>query len=91
MTTQEWGTNLHKWRLQRGYTVAKLAARSGLSVRLLLQLEKGLQKGTPNQWLKLAQTLGVEVRELMSESRTKPDDSGRIEEAVSPYQIQIPY
>lgn len=89
MSAQGWGKNLHKWRLQRGYTLVQLAAKSGLSAQLLWQLENGIRKGTPNQWLKLARTLDVEVRELMSESRIKPDDSGRIEETVSPYQIQM--
>ncbi|MDI6880752.1 MAG: helix-turn-helix transcriptional regulator [Desulfitobacteriaceae bacterium] len=91
MAAQRWGTNLYKWRLQRGYTRVELAAKSGLSVQLLAQLEKGQRKGTPNQWLKLAQTLGVEVHQLLSESRTWPDDLDRFDEAVSPYKIQIPY
>jgi len=82
MTGQGWGRNLRQWRLQRGYTFAELAAKSGLSVRLLWQLEEGIRKGTPNQWLKLARILGVEMRELISDSRAKPGDSGRIEETV---------
>lgn len=85
MTNQGWGKNLRKWRLQRGYTLAKLAVTSGLSERLLWQLEQGIRKGTPNQWLKIAQALGVEMRELMNESETKPDDPGRIEETAAPY------
>ncbi|MHB1404622.1 MAG: helix-turn-helix domain-containing protein [Desulfitobacteriaceae bacterium] len=89
MAKQGWGRNLRKWRLQRGYTLAQLAAKSGLNARLLWQLEEGIRKGTPNQWLKLARTLGVEMRELISEPGAKPDDSERIEEAVSPYRIQV--
>lgn len=89
MTAKGWGSNLHEWRRKRGYTLAQLASLSGLDGRLLWQLENGIRKGTPNQWLTLARTLDVEIFELVSEPRTKPEDPGRLEEKVSPYQTLI--
>lgn len=89
MTAKGWGSNLHQWRRQRGYTLVQLASLSGLDGRLLWQIENGIRKGTPNQWLTLAQTLEVDIHELVSEPGNKPNDPERLEEKVSPYQTLI--
>ncbi|HHY26379.1 MAG TPA: helix-turn-helix transcriptional regulator [Desulfitobacterium dehalogenans] len=54
--------NLREWRLVNGMTLKDLAKRTGLDYRYLSQLEKGLRKGTPNTWIKIANELKVPAK-----------------------------
>lgn len=61
------GNNLRKWRLQKRITLKQLAQRTGFKDIYLIQLEKGLRKGTSNTWIKLAQELDLSVGDLFQE------------------------
>jgi transcriptional regulator with XRE-family HTH domain len=60
-------TSLREWRLARGVTLKELAQKTGLRNSYLVQLEKGLRKGTPNTWIKIAQVLKISTKELFEE------------------------
>ena len=59
--------SLREWRLQKGITLRQLAQRTGFKYIYLVQLEKGLRKGTSNTWIKLAQELQLSVGDLFQE------------------------
>ena len=58
---------LKQKRLALGYTIDRLAKMSGISGHYLLQLEKGLRKGTPNTWIKLSKVLDIPIKELLEQ------------------------
>jgi transcriptional regulator with XRE-family HTH domain len=59
--------SLREWRLARGVTLKELAQKTGLRYSYLIQLEKGLRKGTPNTWIKIAQELKISTKELFED------------------------
>ena len=59
--------NLREWRLANKMTLKELAKRTGLDYKYLSQLEKGLRKGTPNTWIKIARELKVPAKRLFSD------------------------
>ncbi|HVJ50327.1 helix-turn-helix transcriptional regulator [Desulfitobacterium sp.] len=60
--------NLREWRLARGVTLKQLAQKTGYRYSYLVRLEKGLCKGTPNTWNRLAQELKIPVNDLFQET-----------------------
>ena len=60
--------SLRKWRLAKGVTLKQLAQKSGYSYSYLVKLEKGLCKGTPNTWIRMARELQIPVRDLFQET-----------------------
>lgn len=67
MTRTYRSNNLRKWRLKKGVTLKQLSQKTGFKDIFLIQLEKGLRKGTPNTWIKLAQELQLPVGDLFQE------------------------
>lgn len=65
-TTAEIAAQLRATRARRGWTLDELAARSGVSRRLIVQLEQG--EGNPSlaTLLKLARALGITLANLLS-------------------------
>jgi DNA-binding XRE family transcriptional regulator len=55
------------WRRKRGMTQANLAAAVGLAQNTLSALETGKREGSPAQWLKIAKTLDVPIKDLIEE------------------------
>ena len=66
--------NLRKWRLHKRITLKQLAQRTGFKDIYLIQLEKGLRKGTSNTWIKLAQELELSVGDLFQEKILATDN-----------------
>lgn len=60
--------NLRKWRLAKGVTLKQLAQKTGYSYSYLIQLEKGMRKGTANTWIRLARELEIPAWDLFKES-----------------------
>jgi transcriptional regulator with XRE-family HTH domain len=58
-------TRLHRRRLEKGWSLADLAQESGLSVRSLSLLERGIREPRPATIALLARVLECEPRELM--------------------------
>lgn len=67
MTRTNRSNSLRKWRLKKGLTIKQLSQKTGFKDIFLIQLEKGLRKGTPNTWIKLAQELQLPVEGLFQE------------------------
>lgn len=65
--------NLRNWRLKKGVTLKQLSQKTGFKDIFLIQLEKGLRKGTPNTWIKLAQELKLPVGDLFQEKISVTD------------------
>ncbi|MEA4900339.1 helix-turn-helix transcriptional regulator [Desulfitobacterium sp.] len=59
--------NLRDCRLKKGLTLKQLAQRTGYEYSYLVRLEKGLCKGTPNTWVKLARELQIPTNDLFKE------------------------
>ncbi|MGC7870021.1 helix-turn-helix domain-containing protein [Desulfosporosinus sp. SYSU MS00001] len=57
------GRNLKEWRLYRGMTLQDLELKTGLKKHYLTRIEQGLNKGTPNQWIRLLKALNVSLGE----------------------------
>jgi transcriptional regulator with XRE-family HTH domain len=57
---------LKEWREFRGYTQPELAERAGLSLRTVFNYEHG-GNALPNNARKLAEALGVQIGDLLSE------------------------
>ena len=62
------GRNLKRWRLHRGITLRELERRTGLKRQYLFRIERGLYKGTPNQWIRLFKELNVSIEKFTSDS-----------------------
>ena len=62
------GRNLKRWRLHRGITLRELEQRTGLKRQYLFRIERGLYKGTPNQWIRLLKELNVSIEKFTSDS-----------------------
>jgi transcriptional regulator with XRE-family HTH domain len=62
------GRNLKSWRLHRGITLRELEQRTGLKRQYLFRIERGLYKGTPNQWIRLLKELNVSIEKFTSDS-----------------------
>lgn len=62
------GRNLKRWRLHRGITLRELEQRTGLKWQYLFRIERGLYKGTPNQWIRLLKELNVSIEKFTSDS-----------------------
>ncbi|WP_394938470.1 helix-turn-helix domain-containing protein [Psychromicrobium sp. YIM B11713] len=60
------GLRLKELRLQRGVTLAELAAQTGISTSTLSRLEAGLRRPTLEQLLPLAKVHGVTLDELVN-------------------------
>ncbi|WP_434511251.1 helix-turn-helix domain-containing protein [Desulfitobacterium sp. AusDCA] len=60
--------NLREWRLRKGVTLKQLAQRTGYKYSYLVHLEKGLSKGTPNTWIRLARELQIPMDDLFCET-----------------------
>ncbi|WP_425806457.1 helix-turn-helix domain-containing protein [Desulfitobacterium sp. Sab5] len=60
--------NLREWRLRKGVTLKQLAQRTGYKYSYLVRLEKGLSKGTPNTWIRLARELQIPMDDLFCET-----------------------
>lgn len=60
-------------RLAKGFTLKQLAQKTGFKTSYLVQLEKGLRKGTSNTWVKLAQELQLPVGDLFQEEIERPN------------------
>ncbi len=58
-------TPLAFWRKKRGLTQAALAAGAGISQPYLAGLEKGVRKGDPALFLRLARALTVRMEDLV--------------------------
>ncbi len=53
------------WREYRGLTQRDLAERSGLRQSYVAQIERGHRRGTVDAYRRLAETLGVEIDDLV--------------------------
>jgi len=60
--------SLRELRLTKGVTLRQLAQKTGYKYSYLVQLEKGVRKGTPNTWLRLARELQIPVKDLFREA-----------------------
>lgn len=60
--------NLREWRLKKGVTLKQLSQKTGLRYSYLVRLEKGLSKGTPNTWIKLARELQIPIDDMFREA-----------------------
>lgn len=60
--------NLREWRLRKGVTLKQLSQKTGLRYSYLVRLEKGLSKGTPNTWIRLARELQIPIDNLFKET-----------------------
>lgn len=63
--------NLRECRLKKGFTLKQLAQKTGYEYSYLVRLEKGLCKGTPNTWVKLARVLEITTNDLLKEKIAK--------------------
>lgn len=68
MNECHFGQNLKRWRLHRGITLRELEQRTGLKRQYLVRIERGLYKGTPNQWIRLLKELNVSIEKFTSDS-----------------------
>lgn len=68
MNECHFGRNLKRWRLHRGITLRELEQRTGLKRQYLFRIERGLYKGTPNQWIRLLKELNVSIEKFTSDS-----------------------
>lgn len=71
---------LNKWRLKKGFTLKQLAQKTGFKDVYLVQLEKGIRKGTPNTWIKLAHELQLTIVDLFHEEISVTDIKKSLEE-----------
>lgn len=69
--------SLRKWRLIKGVTLKQLSQKTGFKHIFLIRLEKGLRKGTPNTWIKLAQELQLPVGDLFQKEISLTDIAER--------------
>ncbi|OEJ97258.1 helix-turn-helix domain-containing protein [Streptomyces thermolilacinus] len=63
--TQTLARNLKRWRKQRGLTLDALAARSGVSRGMIIQIEQARTNPSVGTTVKLADALGVSLATLL--------------------------
>ncbi|MEU3600450.1 XRE family transcriptional regulator [Streptomyces sp. NPDC006798] len=63
--TQSLARNLKRWRGERGYTLDSLAARSGVSRGMIIQIEQARTNPSVGIAVKLADALGVSIATLL--------------------------
>jgi transcriptional regulator with XRE-family HTH domain len=68
------GINLRRIRLNKGYTQTKLAELSGVSQRIIEHYEKYAKRPSIDKVKKLAATLGVTDEEILGVSKRKTSD-----------------
>ena len=57
--------SLREWRIAKALEQRELARRAGIGVATLYNLERGLSRGYPRTWRKLAEALGVEPLQIL--------------------------
>ena len=62
------GSNLRKYRLERGLTQEDLAAKTGLNSVYISYLESGKRGATTHSLKKIAKALDVSMEELFKEA-----------------------
>ena len=84
------GLKLRKLRQERGSTLRDLAARSGMSISYLSEIEKGKKYPKPERLLRLAEALDVPFDELVSLKVT--EELGPLKAALaSPFMREFPF
>ncbi|MER6998985.1 XRE family transcriptional regulator [Streptomyces sp. NPDC000410] len=63
--TQSLARNLKRWRGERGFTLDALAARSGVSRGMIIQIEQARTNPSVGTTVKLADALGVSIATLL--------------------------
>ncbi|MFE0105545.1 helix-turn-helix domain-containing protein [Streptomyces sp. NPDC059009] len=63
--TQSLARNLKRWRGERGFTLDALAARSGVSRGMIIQIEQARTNPSVGITVKLADALGVSITTLL--------------------------
>ncbi|MER6143640.1 XRE family transcriptional regulator [Streptomyces sparsogenes] len=63
--TQSLARNLKRWRNERGFTLDALAARSGVSRGMIIQIEQARTNPSVGTTVKLADALGVSITTLL--------------------------
>ncbi|WP_149181539.1 XRE family transcriptional regulator [Streptomyces sp. TRM49041] len=63
--TQSLARNLKRWRKERGLTLDALAARSGVSRGMIIQIEQARTNPSVGTTVKLADALGVSITTLL--------------------------
>ncbi|GAA4786397.1 XRE family transcriptional regulator [Streptomyces sp. C10-9-1] len=63
--TQSLARNLKHWRSERGFTLDALAARSGVSRGMIIQIEQARTNPSVGTTVKLADALGVSITTLL--------------------------
>ncbi|MFE0426111.1 helix-turn-helix domain-containing protein [Streptomyces sp. NPDC058953] len=79
--TQSLARNLKRWRAERGLTLDGLAARSGVSRGMIIQIEQARTNPSVGIAVKLADALGVSIATLLDRDhgpqvRVVPPDGG---------------
>ncbi|WP_298895727.1 helix-turn-helix domain-containing protein [uncultured Psychroserpens sp.] len=72
---------LKEFRKAKNYTQEELAKQSGISIRTIQRIEKGLTKGSPHTLKALAKTLDVESSDIIvlaDENNTANNDSRKL-------------
>ncbi|WP_328971646.1 helix-turn-helix domain-containing protein [Streptomyces sp. NBC_00239] len=67
--TQALARNLKRWRAERAYTLDALAARSGVSRGMIIQIEQARTNPSVGTAVKLADALGVSITTLLDMDR----------------------
>ncbi|MFF2398547.1 helix-turn-helix domain-containing protein [Streptomyces goshikiensis] len=67
--TQALARNLKHWRGERGFTLDSLAARSGVSRGMIIQIEQARTNPSVGTTVKLADALGVSITTLLDRDR----------------------
>lgn len=67
--TQTLARNLKRWRGERGFTLDSLAARSGVSRGMIIQIEQARTNPSVGTTVKLADALGVSISTLLDHDR----------------------
>ncbi|WP_338675231.1 XRE family transcriptional regulator [Streptomyces sp. SCSIO 30461] len=63
--TQSLARNLKRWRGERGFTLDALAARSGVSRGMIIQIEQARTNPSVGTTVKLADALGISIATLL--------------------------
>ncbi|MFE0580127.1 helix-turn-helix domain-containing protein [Streptomyces sp. NPDC058874] len=67
--TQALARNLKRWRAERGFTLDSLAARSGVSRGMIIQIEQARTNPSVGTTVRLADALGVSISALLDHDR----------------------
>ncbi|KNB53854.1 helix-turn-helix domain-containing protein [Streptomyces caatingaensis] len=70
--TQSLARNLKHWRAERNFTLDALAARSGVSRGMIIQIEQARTNPSVGTTVKLADALGVSIATLLDQEQTEP-------------------